>query len=87
MSYVIPSSWAVDEVIAMTVTPRPRIADGIPMNQNDALEPLRAHAVFKLAECLAVYLGVARDFIHFVAFLSLTAGKMTSDYFMKEDLE
>jgi len=29
------------------------------------MEPLRTHPVFALADRLAEYLGVARDFIHF----------------------
>jgi hypothetical protein len=46
------------------------------MSSPDLLAPLRAHPVFQLADVLAAYLGVQRDLIQFIEFLSLAAGRM-----------
>jgi hypothetical protein len=41
-----------------------------------SLAPLRAHPVYTLADILARYVGVERDLVQFVEFLSLAAGRM-----------
>lgn len=43
---------------------------------SDALEPLRIHPAFSLADVLAEYVGIDRDLIQFLEFLSLAAGRM-----------
>ncbi len=41
-----------------------------------SLVPQRAHPVYTLTDILARYVGVERDLVQFVEFLSLPAGRM-----------
>ena len=46
------------------------------MSSPDPLQPLRDHRIFGMADTLAKYVGINRDLVQFVEFLSLAAGKM-----------
>lgn len=46
------------------------------MSATDPLAPLRAHPVFALVNRVARHVGIARDLIQVIEFLSLAAGRM-----------